>query len=105
MAQPFSGSNATILRIKRSRVPWTRSDGLLKSVPPSVTDIRVTQLLSVIKGEMSAAIECAAADLMDGNGFGGTLLGQSQGESRTRAVSVYPDVAAVIEQRLPGQGQ
>src|SRR5215467_3411181 len=38
MAQPCSGSSANIFRSNRSRVPWTRSDGLLISRLHSVTE-------------------------------------------------------------------
>src|SRR5579871_368904 len=33
MAQPLSGSSARIFRRSRSKVPWTKSDGLLIDVP------------------------------------------------------------------------
>jgi hypothetical protein len=48
LAQPLSACNARIFRMRRSRVPWTRSVGLLIGVP-SVTEIRIQSFLSVSK--------------------------------------------------------
>src|SRR5882757_2049027 len=48
MAQPFCGSRARIFRRRRSRVPWTRSLGLLISV----SEGNIRQLLSVSKGKV-----------------------------------------------------
>src|SRR5437016_1910237 len=49
MAQPCKASRARIFRRSRSRVPWTRSFGLLISV----TLMSIRDLLSVSKGKIS----------------------------------------------------
>jgi hypothetical protein len=49
IAQPCIGSSAMTFRIRRSRVPWTRSVGLLTRGLSSLTDKRVPAFLSVSK--------------------------------------------------------
>src|SRR2546426_517430 len=56
IAQACSGSSATILRRRRSSVPWTRSAGLLMDLP-SVTEDRMPYLPSVSKGRWSEMVE------------------------------------------------
>src|SRR6266567_2820524 len=53
IAQPCRGSSARIFRRSRSRVPWTRSFGLLISV----TEMNIQQLLSVSKGNFALTDE------------------------------------------------
>src|SRR5271157_585327 len=55
MAQPFMGCRARIFRSRRSRVPWSRSEGLLIGAPwrlSSVTEGMIHKLLSVSKGNV-----------------------------------------------------
>src|SRR5437868_2101278 len=52
MAHPCNGSSARIFRRSRSRVPWTRSFGLLISV----SEMSIRELLSVSKGKLAARL-------------------------------------------------
>ena len=52
MAQPLSGSSARIFRSSRSRVPWTRSDGLLTCTSLGYRGKDIHRLPSVSKRKM-----------------------------------------------------
>src|SRR5690349_22185301 len=56
MAQPLSGCSARIFRIRRSSVPWTRSEGLLMACQaPLGYRGSVPRFLSVSKGRRGGA--------------------------------------------------
>src|SRR5579859_7632559 len=81
MAQPFMGSSARIFKRRRSKVPWTRSLGLLISV----SERSIARLLSVSKGNLRN-LRAASATGCAGRGHGGGPV-EYAGVPRTRAVS------------------
>src|SRR5579884_1300603 len=82
IAQPFIGSRASILRIKRSSVPWTRSLGRLIRSP--IGNRGEDTPFPLGKQEVEVALPYAAATR--GVSAGVFARVQPAGEARTRRV-------------------